>query len=296
MLLVAAACGRPHHEATSVATSEPTPPTPVASAGAVATAAPPSPVVSFATAESTYKNQDYKTSADQFEGYTTTHPDNAWGFYMLGLSAWKAGDLPRAQQAFEAALVRDPRHVKTLVNLGRVLLASDQPDSALARASDAVALDSGSADAWRVLGRAAGQLGRIDSALDAFRTAIAIDPRDRWAMNDMGLVLIDAGRYNEAIGPLAMAVGIDSTSPVFENNLGLALERTGHPTSAATAYQRALDVDSTYTKAQVSLDRVKDATDTEPVDLAAFRDAFTHEIEEWRSTRTVTAAVAPQPQ
>jgi predicted Zn-dependent protease len=208
---------------------------------------------------------------------------------MLGLSAWKAGDLPRAQQAFEAALVRDPHHVKTLVNLSRVLLASNQPDSALARARDAVALDSTSADAWRVAGRAAGQLGQTDSALDAFRTAIALDPRDRWAMNDMGLLLINAGRYNEAIGPLAMAVEIDSLSPVFQNNLGLALERTGHPASAATAYQRALAVDSSYTKAQVSLDRVKDATDSVSVDLGEYRDAFAHEIEQWRSTRTVAA-------
>ena len=116
--------------------------------------------------------------------------------------------------------------------------------------------------------------------------------RDRWAMNDMGLVLINAGRYDEAIGPLAMAVQIDSASPVFENNLGIALERCGHLTSAATAYQQALTVDSTYTKAQVSLDRIQNAaadTDAEPVDLAAFRDAFVHEIEAWKSNRTVAA-------
>jgi Tfp pilus assembly protein PilF len=176
------------------------------------------------------------------------------------------------------------------VNLSRVLLASDHPDSALARAKDAVAIDTQSADAWRVIGRAQSALGQTDSALDAFRAAITIDPRDRWAMNDMGLVLINAGRYNEAIGPLAMAVQIDSMSPVFENNLGLALERCGHLTSAATAYERALTVDSTYAKAQVSFDRVKDAAvdaDSEPVDLAAFRDAFTHEIEQWKSTRSV---------
>jgi predicted Zn-dependent protease len=292
-LLVAAACNSRPHDVKSVATSTPTvtPPTPVV----VAPTPAPAPV-SFATAESTFKAKDYKTAADQFDGYTTTHPTNPWGFYMLGLSAWKAGDLSRAQHAFETSLTLDPRQVKTLVNLSRVLLASDHPDSALARAKDAAAIDSQSADAWRVIGRAQSTLGQTDSALDAFRTAISIDPRDRWAMNDMGLLLINAGRYNEAIGPLAMAVQIDSMSPVFENNLGLALERCGHLTSAATAYERALTVDSTYAKAQVSFDRVKDAAvdaDSEPVDLAAFRDAFSHEIEQWKSTRNL-AEVTPQ--
>jgi predicted Zn-dependent protease len=292
VLATTTACNSRPHAAATVATSTPAAQTQPTPAVVEAPAQPKTPV-SFATAESTFKSKDYKTASDQFDAYTSTHPNNPWGFYMLGLSAWKAGDLTRAQQAFETSLSLDPKHTKSLVNLSRVLLAENHPDSALARAREAVAIDSQSADAWRVVGRAASTLGQVDTALDAFRTAIALDPSDRWAMNDMGLLLINAGRYPEAIGPLAMAVQLDSMSPVFANNLGIALERSGHLTSAATAYEQAIKNDSTYTKAQVSFDRVKDAAvaaDAEPVDLGEFRDAFVHEIEDWKSTHVVAAA------
>jgi predicted Zn-dependent protease len=288
---LATACNSRPHAAATVASSTPVPPqtTPT-----VVDAPKPTPQpVPFTTAESTFKSKDYKTAADQFDAYTTTHVNNPWGFYMLGLSAWKSSDLPRAQQAFETALSLNPRHQKSLVNLSRVLLAENHADSALARGRDAVAVDSQSPDAWRVVGRAASMLGQVDSALDAFRTAIALDPTDRWSMNDMGLLLIQAGRYPEAIGPLAMAVQLDSTSPVFANNLGIALERSGHLTSAATAYEQAIKNDSTYTKAQTSFDRVKGAAvaaDAEPVDLSAFRDAFVHEIDDWKESHVVVAA------
>jgi predicted Zn-dependent protease len=285
-----AACNsnsRPHATAT-VASSTPTVTTP--QPAVVQPSPAPAQPVSFATAESTFKSKDYKKSADQFDSYASTHPTNPWGFYMLGLSAWRAGDLDRAQHAFETALTLDPKHTKSLLNLSRVLLDENHPDVALARARDAVAIDSQSPDAWRLIGRATSALGNVDTAVDAFRTAIALDPQDRWSMNDLGLLLIQTGRYQEAIGPLAMAVQLDSMSPVFSNNLGIALERSGHTLSAVTAYQQAIKNDSTYTKAQVSLDRVKAApaqSDSDEVDLSAFRDAFTHEIQDWKSSHLV---------
>ena len=45
-----------------------------------------------------------------FEAYSESEPDNAWGHYMLGLSAWKTGDHTRALEAFDAALRLDPTH------------------------------------------------------------------------------------------------------------------------------------------------------------------------------------------
>jgi predicted Zn-dependent protease len=295
LVATATACNSRPHASATVATSQPATVTPQATP-AVVQAPPKAPEpVSFTTAESTFKSKDYKTAADQFDAYTSTHPTNPWGFYMLGLSAWKSGDLPRAQTAFETTLSLDPKHTKSLVNLSRVLLDENQPAEALAHAREAVAIDSESPDAWRVVGRAASMLGEVDTALDAFRTTLAIAPDDRWAMNDMGLLLINAGRYQEAIGPLATAVQLDSLSPVFENNLGIALERSGHQMSAASAYEQAIKNDSTYTKAQVSLDRIKNApvaTDSEPVDLAAFRDAFVHEIQDWKSSHVVATAPA----
>ena len=50
---------------------------------------------------------------------------------MLGLSTWKAGDLDKSQKAFETALTIDPDHLKSLVNLSRVLIEKKQYDEAI---------------------------------------------------------------------------------------------------------------------------------------------------------------------
>ena len=264
-----AACGGHQVKHEQVSAGEPVPTTKVE-----ATSAPTTPVipenVSYETAESAYTAHKYSDAVGMFDAYTKRRPDNAWGYYMLGLAAWKTGQLDRARDAFETAVQKDPKHVKALVNLSRVLIEQDQPTQALDQIQAAIALDSANGSTWRVLGRVDARLGKVDEALDAYRHAIAIDSSDTWAMNDMGLVLIESGRYSDALGPLARAVQLDTTVAAFQNNLGLALERTGHVTLAKSAFENALKVDSTYSKAKVSLDRVTgrvDAKDAEPVDL-----------------------------
>ena len=185
------------------------------------------PDVSYATAESAFTAHQYPVATEMFAAYTARRPENSGGYYMLGLSAWRAGQLDRAKEAFDGALVRDPKNVKALVNLARVLLEQDQATDALGRINDALAIDSGLGEGWRVLGRTEAKLGHTDAAVDAYQHALTIDSSDVWAYNNLGLVLIGAGRFTDAVDPLRHAVQLDSTVPVFSNNLGIALERSG---------------------------------------------------------------------
>ena len=73
--------------------------------------------VSFGDGEAAYHAKNYAEATKRFEEYTTRRPNNAWGHYMLGLSAWKSGDLVKSESAFETALRVDPKHVKSYVNL-----------------------------------------------------------------------------------------------------------------------------------------------------------------------------------
>ncbi|MGH7635874.1 MAG: tetratricopeptide repeat protein, partial [Gemmatimonadaceae bacterium] len=109
--------------------------------------------VTFAAAVDAYSKRRYREAAASFEDYTQRHPASASGHYMLGLSAWKSGDLARARLAFERSLELDSTNVKTLLNLGRVLLDQGQPGEALVRIGSAAALDSGSAEVQRMMGR-----------------------------------------------------------------------------------------------------------------------------------------------
>jgi Tfp pilus assembly protein PilF len=244
--------------------------------------------ITYADAESTFRTKDYQKAAEMFDVYTKSHEKNAWGFYMLGLSAWRSGQLDRAQAAFDDALALDPRHVKSLVNVSRVLLDSDKPSEAEGYLAKAIEIDPASGDAYRVLGRTRALVGNAEGALEAYRTALAIDPEDTWSMNNMGLVLIQQGRFEEALGPLARATQLSEGVALFENNLGIALERTGHYGAATEAYRAALAADSSYGKAAASLARVEGRDDepgVAPVTVAELGDSFAQEVNDWSEQR-----------
>lgn len=254
--------------------------------------------VTYKDAEAAFTGKDYAKAEAMFTAYSEQHQKNAWGYYMLGLSAWKAGDAAQAESAFTAALELDPRHVKSMLNLSRVLLENDRAKEALDHVTAALAIDSESVDGYRLMGRTQYALGHVDEAIDAYRKAIALDTNDVWSMNNLGLILIQQGRYDDALGPLARATQLDSTVAVFQNNLGIALERTGRYTASAQAYRAALAADSTYQKASVSLARVDGRADdptVEPADLTMLAQAFVTDIENGQVAPVVSDTVVKMP-
>lgn len=255
--------------------------------------------VTYEEAESTFTSRRYGEATEMFASYVTRRPQNPWGHYMLGLSAWKAGQLPRARQSLERAIELDPSHVKSLLNLTRVLLDMNEPREASQRVLAALQLDSTSAETYRLVGRVRSALGESEEAIESYRSALAIDAHDVWAMNNMGLVLIELGRFEEALRPLARAVQVDSTVAVFHNNFGMALERTGHFVAATESYRAAVSIDPGYAKASASLARIADRGDdplATPVDLALLAEDFVREVETWKTSPVaVTEVVTPVP-
>ena len=199
--------------------------------------------VSFGDGQAAYQARKYSDATAIFDRYSTERPANAWGHYMLGLSAWKSGDLAKSEQAFEKALTIDPHHVKSLVKLEPRLHRTEavRQRFALARLSRAAEIDPGSTEICRLLGRAYSTQGKTDEAVTAYRRAIELNERDAWSMNNLGLVLVETRRAEEALPLLTKATELRPEIPVFHNNLGMALEHTGHFRAAATAYKAALE-------------------------------------------------------
>lgn len=239
------------------------------------------PKVSLGEAESAYGQKRYADAAQLFSTYVDQRPNNPWGHYMLGLSAWKSGDLTRAESAFVRSLELDPKHVKTLLNLSRVHLDQGRPKDARDRVTAALALDSTSGEAYRLMGRVRAALNQPNEAIAAYRVALSHDPVDVWSMNNMGLLMIQQGRHEDALGPLARAAQLDGTVAAFQNNLGIALEHTGRFAMAAQAYEAAVAADASYTKAKLSLARVegrKEDPSVVPIELGTLAESFDREI------------------
>lgn len=240
--------------------------------------------VTFDMADSAYRDRRYDDAAALFKTYTEGRPTNPWGFYMLGLSAWKSGDLVQAESAFVQALTLDSTHVKSHLNLSRVLLESDQPDSALVHIETAIQLDSTSSEPLRLQGRAFEALGKTEDAIVAYQRAIAKNDSDTWAMNNLGTLYMRLQRFEDAIGPLARANEIDDKVATFHNNLGMALELTGRFQDAVGQYRAALAIEGTYGKSVSNLQRVeqvKQEPSITPVDLVERSKQFQEEISKW---------------
>ena len=295
---LAAGCGDDKRPVTTTVSSSPATvavvDTGTGPAGDGSTATRPTGPVSYADAEAAYAGRNYDEAVDLFAAYTRSSPDNPWGHYMYGLSAWKAGDDEQALAAFDEALRLDPQHRKSLLNSARVLLETGRPREALERVEHALSIEPLSGEGLRLLGRARYELKEIPEAIDAYQQAIALDERDVWAMNNLGLIYIQQDRSDIALPILARAVELRSNSPVFQNNLGTALERTGHFAAAGKAYEAVLATDSTYGKAAASLDRVTPhvASDTSTVDLAAVAAEFREAVRSWRDSTAARDSTA----
>ena len=286
---LAAGCGEDERPVTTTISSSPATVAVDSGTGPTGDGSPatqPTGPVSYADAEAAYAGRNYDEAVDLFAAYTRSSPDNPWGHYMYGLSAWKAGDDEQAIAAFDEALRLDPQHRKSLLNSARVLLETGRPREALERIEHALSLEPLSGEGLRLLGRARYELKEIPEAIDAYQQAIALDERDAWAMNNLGLIYIQQDRSDIALPILARAVELRSNSPVFQNNLGTALERTGHFAAAGKAYEAVLAADSTYGKAAASLQRVTPhvGSDTSTVDLAAVAAEFREAVRSWRDS------------
>ena len=227
--------------------------------------------VAFADAEAAYQSKNYGEATKLFEKYVERRPDNPWGHYMLGLSAWKSGDLVKSEESFETALRIDAKHMKSLVNLSRVLIEQKRYDDAIGKLTTAGEVDPESATVPRLMARAHSAKGEFEPAVDAYRRAIALDGSDAWSMNNLGLLYLEHGFVEDALAYLAKAVQMNENVAAFHNNLGMALEHQGRFVAAATAYKGALTADPGYKKAKQNLVRVEavKAGPEEPFDLAA---------------------------
>src|SRR5687768_12918430 len=90
LVATAIACGTEIKEPKDVAVDSATPVATIDSSGGNVTPTVPVPPVSISEAETAYRDKRYADATKLFSTYADQHPNNPWGHYMLGLSAWKS--------------------------------------------------------------------------------------------------------------------------------------------------------------------------------------------------------------
>ena len=242
--------------------------------------------VTYKQAEAAFMARNYTEATTLFTRYTQLKPGNAWGYYMLGLSAKRAGDLDKSVQAFEKAASIDPQHLKSWVNLGRARMAMNQPNESLLAVEKALVIDPSARDAHRIKGRAHHQLGELAEAELAYKQALFLNETDAWSMNNLAFVLIGRQKFDDALALLARAIEINDQVAVFHNNLGMTLENKGYFRAAEKAYEVAVALDEGYIRAATNQARVAGIASPEvkdDLDFAALAQQAASTIKTWES-------------
>ncbi len=133
-------------------------------------------------------------------------PENAWGWFNLGVSYYQQDDIAQARDAWEEATRLDP----TL------------------------------AEAWLYQGVIQEEVGRYDLAIGAYRGGLAHDPESMKLHEALVGALRNAGRGEEAIAEAKGALKINSKSLNVYNNLGMAYMDKGELDLALFVFKKAM--------------------------------------------------------
>ncbi len=163
--------------------------------------------------------------------------------------------LRRAQDAFTAALGKDPRYAPAYAGLANTYLLLREyamlPDGeayplALDAAAKAMALDPDLAQAHAAVGFVEFFWRWDGVAADRqFRRALELDPDLPLAHHWYGSVLTHEGRYREGVAELGVAQRLDPSSGAILTTRALALGLSGKRSEAAEMLQEAVSADRT---------------------------------------------------
>ena len=155
-----------------------------------------------------------------------------------------------AQDMFQRAIDLDPSYAAAYTELGLSLIeavgsgwtefVADDLARAETLAQKALALDSASATAYRLLAEVHMNRRRFDLALGQIDHALEINPSDAESFSERGNILLFAGRAAEALPSLESALRLDSANARATFLLGMAYYFLDRYSECVEALDRAL--------------------------------------------------------
>jgi tetratricopeptide (TPR) repeat protein len=160
--------------------------------------------------------------------------------YAIGL-AYMAKALPfEAARHFEAALKADPRHVPSLIELGKAVAALDQPLKAAASFENALKHDPTTAEAHFQLAELYKRQNLAAAALESATKAATLDRQRIPYQVLLATLLMQEGRLEEAEARLVAARSVAPRDAAVLDRLAEVYMRLGRPADAAGVLRVAI--------------------------------------------------------
>ncbi|MFZ5442484.1 MAG: tetratricopeptide repeat protein [Myxococcota bacterium] len=185
-----------------------------------------------------------------------TTPNDVETLTLVAKLSRRTGQQELAAEAWGRVAGLTPEDATPLIQQARAMITLKDYSGAVIAGREAIARDSGNAEAFQVTGLAQLAMNELSGAISSFEKTIELAPNHGWAHNNLGFACLRANRNEEAVAALEKAAELLPTVAYVHNNLGVALERVGRTDEAKAAYQQAMDLSPKYVKARINADRV----------------------------------------
>ena len=206
--------------------------------------------------------------------------DDAW-------RRFQAGDLARAESAFQAILKRSPQFYPSETALGYLELARSNPAAAVEHFDRVVQTNNGYIAALVGKGEALLALAHDADALAAFEAAIKIDPQQQAIARRVEVLRARALQANVAAArKAAQANRLDEAARLYEQALAASPDsaflvrdladveaKQGKTEEALARYRRVLEMDPTDVPSRVRIGEILDARGDVEGALAIYTEA-----------------------
>lgn len=182
----------------------------------------------------------YEKAIRLLESAVDADPTDYMAVYNIGLTRRLMGDRNGALTQFTAAAAIAPEVFEIAFQLGRLLLESGTPASALKHLDTAARLNPGSFTAQKLLGQCHEALGHLEPAIAAYKKAITQNPNDPETLSALGC-LFDKKNENPEITIIFCQQSVDLApeNSLYRLRLGQLYLKQGMLQEALEAFKAA---------------------------------------------------------
>ncbi len=175
-----------------------------------------------------------------------------------GHKAMTAGEVNRAAEFFNQALIKEPRHPGALLGMARCLIVGAAQDKRLAARAETLlsailASDSHHGEALVYMGLVHEIRGRMKKARKLVEQGIREDPSLFVGHFNLGRIAGQIGDWPTAVLELEKATTLESGNPQAFYSLGIARKESGDLAGAIGAFRKFVELDPTSLDGYITL-------------------------------------------
>ncbi|MCF4097695.1 tetratricopeptide repeat protein [Maritalea mediterranea] len=176
----------------------------------------------------------------QYQAILKINPQHGDANHLMGLLAKQVGKFDIAKQFLEKALLSNPNHPHYLNNMGGVLKDLGDLEGARANHLLATEADPKLAAAYNSLGIVEKALENFDAAQNALEKALDLQPQNPEALSNLGNLFIENGEAEKGLSFIEMALKL---APQFRDgqfNRASALQKLARTDEAEAQYRQLI--------------------------------------------------------